>query len=108
MMGLMVSVGMVVDNSIVVLENIYTKRSEGKKGKAASLWGTSEVSLAITMATFTTIVVFLPLILMSDNVGFKFYMLRIGVPVMVSLLASLIVAMVLFRLLLQRLSVSVR
>jgi HAE1 family hydrophobic/amphiphilic exporter-1 len=94
MMGLMVSVGMVVDNSIVVLENIYTKRAEGKKGRDASLWGTSEVALAITMATFTTIVVFLPLILMNDEVGFKFYMLRIGLPVMVSLVASLIVAMI--------------
>jgi HAE1 family hydrophobic/amphiphilic exporter-1 len=94
MMGLMVSVGMVVDNSIVVLENIYTKRAEGKKDREASLWGTSEVALAITMATFTTIVVFLPMILMNDEIGFKFYLLRIGLPVMISLIASLVVAMI--------------
>ncbi len=61
MMGLMVSVGMVVDNSI---------------------------------ATLTTVVVFLPLILMNDNVGFRFYMLRIGLPVIISLLGSLLVAMI--------------
>ncbi|MCK4559385.1 MAG: efflux RND transporter permease subunit [Calditrichia bacterium] len=94
MMGLMVSVGMVVDNSIVVLENIYSKRAEGKDNKSSALWGSSEVALAVTMATLTTVVVFLPLILMNDNVGFRFYMLRIGLPVMISLIASLFVAMV--------------
>ena len=94
MMGLMVSVGMVVDNSIVVLENIYSKRSEGIDDKNAALWGSSEVALAVTMATLTTIVVFLPLILMNDRIGFRFYMMRIGLPVIISLIASLIVAMV--------------
>ena len=94
MVGLMISIGMVVDNSIVVLENIYRRRSEGMDRKKAAEVGASEVSLAITMATFTTIVVFLPLILMNENAGFKFYMLRIGLPVIFSLLASLFVAMV--------------
>ncbi|MFQ5603893.1 MAG: efflux RND transporter permease subunit [bacterium] len=94
MMGLMISVGMVVDNSIVVLENIYRKRSEGQKDRDASLRGTSEVALAVTLATLTTVVVFLPLILMNDNIGFQFYMLRIGLPVIVALVASLFVAMV--------------
>ncbi len=94
MMGMMISVGMVVDNSIVVLENIYRKRSKGADNITAAAQGTSEVSLAVTMATFTTIVVFLPMILMNGEAGFRFYMLRIGVPVMISLVASLIVAMV--------------
>ena len=94
MMGLMVSVGMVVDNSIVVLENIYSKRTRGLDDKKASLWGASDVALAVTMATLTTVVVFLPLILMNDNVGFRFYMLRIGMPVIIALLASLVVAMI--------------
>ena len=94
MMGLMISIGMVVDNSIVVLESIYSKRAEGKKDREAALHGTSEVSLAVTLATLTTVVVFLPLILMNDAAGFRFYMLRIGLPVMLSLVASLFVAMV--------------
>jgi len=94
MMGLMVSVGMVVDNSIVVLENIYSKRTVGLSNKEAGLWGASEVAMAVTMATLTTVVVFLPLILMSDNVGFRFYMLRIGLPVIGALLGSLLVAMI--------------
>ncbi len=94
MMGLMISVGMVVDNSIVVLENIYRKRFEGKSDRESSLQGTSEVALAVTLATLTTVVVFLPLILMNDDVGFRFFMLRIGLPVMLALIASLFVAMV--------------
>lgn len=94
MMGLMISIGMVVDNSIVVLENIYRKRAEGNSNRQAALWGTSEVSLAITLATFTTVVVFLPLILMNDEIGFQFYMLRIGLPVIIALIASLFVAMI--------------
>lgn len=94
MMGLMISIGMVVDNSIVVLENIYRKRAEGDSDHKASLFGASEVGMAVTLATLTTVVVFLPLILMNDNGGFRFYMLRIGLPVMVSLVASLFVAMV--------------
>ncbi len=94
MMGLMIAVGMVVDNSIVVLENIYRKRAEGLDTRQAALIGSSEVGLAVTLATLTTVIVFLPLILMNDEIGFKFYMLRIGLPVMVSLLASLLVAMI--------------
>lgn len=94
MMGLMISVGMVVDNSIVVLENIYRKRAEGRNDRNAALEGASEVALAVTLATLTTVVVFLPLILMNDDIGFRFYMLRIGLPVMVSLIASLLVAMI--------------
>lgn len=94
MMGLMISVGMVVDNSIVVLENIYRKRSEGSTDREAAIAGASEVALAVTLATLTTVVVFLPLILMSNDGGFRFYMLRIGLPVMVSLVASLFVAMI--------------
>ncbi len=94
MMGLMISIGMVVDNSIVVLENIYHKKTQGFDVKSAAAVGASEVSLAVTMATLTTVVVFLPLILMNDEVGFSFYMLRIGLPVIFSLLASLLVALV--------------
>lgn len=94
MMGLMISIGMVVDNSIVVLENIYRKRSLGYGDFEAAGQGASEVALAVSMATFTTVVVFLPLILMNDEVGFSFYMLRIGLPVIFSLLASLLVALV--------------
>ncbi len=94
MMGLMIAVGMLVDNSIVVLENIYSKRAEGLDDRKASLQGASEVALAVTLATSTTVVVFLPLILINDDVGFKFYMTRIGMPVIISLCISLFVALI--------------
>lgn len=93
MMGLMLSVGMVVDNAIVVVESIQSLRESGGDPKEAAIEGTAEVSLAVTVATLTTVVVFLPLMLISDNAGFSFYMTRIGMPVVISLLASLLVAL---------------
>ncbi|RMF56465.1 MAG: efflux RND transporter permease subunit [Calditrichaeota bacterium] len=99
MVGLMISVGMVVDNAIVVLENIYHRRTEGLTSRKASILGASEVNLAIVMATLTTIAVFVPMILIDDGgVGMTFYMQRIGLPVIFSLLASLFVALVLIPL----------
>jgi len=94
MMGLMVGVGMVVDNAIVILENIYRVRARGESPEAASIHGASEVGLAITMATMTTVVVFLPLILMSGDGGDTFFLTKIGIPVIVALLGSLFVALI--------------
>lgn len=94
MMGLMVGVGMVVDNAIVVVENIYRCRGEGAPARKAAIQGASEVSLAITMATLTTVVVFLPLMIMNGDVDLSFFLLRIGIPVIIALLASLFVALI--------------
>ncbi len=104
MMGLMLSLGLVVDNAIVIVENIYRKRQAGTAPRAAAIAGTGEVGLAVTMATLTTVVVFLPLILMSDDHYFSFWMLRIGMPVIVGLLASLFIALIFIPLAAQRLS----
>ena len=93
MMGLMLSLGLVVDNAIVIVENVFRKRQQGADALRASVDGAGEVGLAVTMATLTTVVVFLPLILMSDNQFFSFWMLRIGVPVIVGLIASLFIAL---------------
>ncbi|MEZ4474212.1 MAG: efflux RND transporter permease subunit, partial [bacterium] len=93
MMGLMLSVGMVVDNAIVVLENIDRRRRLGEEPTAAAIHGAREVSLAITLATLTTLVVFLPMILLGDNPAMGFYMGKIGFPVCYALLASLGVAL---------------
>ena len=94
MMGLMLSLGLVVDNAIVIVENIYRKRQEGIAPRPASIDGAGEVGLAVTMATLTTVVVFLPLILMSDEEMFSFWMLRIGLPVIAGLVASLLIALI--------------
>jgi HAE1 family hydrophobic/amphiphilic exporter-1 len=93
LVGLMLSVGMVVDNAIVVVENIARVRNEGADPIQASTQGSAEVALAVLMATSTTAVVFLPLILMSDSREFSFYMGKLGYPVTIALTASLLVAL---------------
>lgn len=104
MMGLLLSVGMVVDNSIVIVENICRHRQEGREAMVASIGGAGEVALAVVMSTLTSVVVFLPLMLMKAEGDFSFWMLRIGIPVIVSLLASLLIALVFVPLAAQRLS----
>ena len=104
MMGLLLAVGMVVDNAIVIVENIYRRRQEGMEASAASVNGAGEVGLAVVMSTCTNIIVFLPLMLMGGVGEMAFWMLRIGIPVMVSLVASLFIALVFVPLAAQRLS----
>jgi HAE1 family hydrophobic/amphiphilic exporter-1 len=104
MMGLLLSLGMVIDNSIVIVENIYRRQQEGFSATRASIVGTGEVGLAVVMATLTSVVVFLPLVLMSDGAEFSFWMVRIGIPVIASLLASLGIALVFVPLAAERLS----
>ena len=94
MMGLMVGMGMVVDNAIVIVENIYRMRAKGMGVDEASVAGASEVGMAISMATLTTVVVFMPLMFMTGDVGLTFELTRVGIPVVVSLLGSLFVALI--------------
>jgi len=63
MAGLILGIGMLIDNSIVILENIYKYREKGAKLKTASILGTSEMIVAITASTLTTICVFAPLVM---------------------------------------------
>lgn len=98
LMGLMISVGLVVDNAIVITESIFLARTQGFSPDRAAILGAGEVALAVTMATLTTVVVFLPLMLMNDDVGFAFYMQRIGMPVVVAILASLMIALLIIPL----------
>lgn len=98
MMGLMISIGMVVDNSIVITENIYRFNGLGYEPRRASLMGASEVGLAIIMATLTTVVVFVPLMVMTGESMISFYLTRIGVPVVLAISGSLLIALVLIPL----------
>ena len=93
MMGLLISIGLVVDNAIVMVENIHSKREMGLGPKEGALQGASEISLAITMSTMTTMVVFLPLLLMESGGEIRFYFHRIGIPVVSALAASLTIAL---------------
>lgn len=98
MMGLMISIGLVVDNSIVITENIYRLKGLGMATRPAAIFGASEVGLAITLATLTTIVVFLPLMIMGGNSIMSFYLTRIGAPVIFAILGSLLIALILIPL----------
>lgn len=93
LMGLMVCVGLVVDNSVVVVENIFRYRRAGETPERAAVVGAGEVARAIVMATLTTVIVFLPMILMSGGV-MSYMMARLGMPVIFALIASLFVALV--------------
>ncbi len=89
--GLALGVGMLVDNAVVVIENIYRNMETGKNRKDAASTGASQVGMAIIASTFTTVAVFLPMSLSSGVAG----QLSRGLSLTVSfsLLASLIVAL---------------
>jgi HAE1 family hydrophobic/amphiphilic exporter-1 len=91
MSGLAIGIGMLVDNSIVVIENIYRLRSEGVPVKEAAVQGVKEVAGAITASTLTTVCVFVP-ILFVQGLTRQIFMDMV-LTVTYSLLASLIVAM---------------
>ncbi|MCD4657943.1 MAG: efflux RND transporter permease subunit [Planctomycetes bacterium] len=94
LMGFTLAVGMLVDNAVVVTESIARYKEEKFEAKSAAILGAGEVMLAITLATLTTVIVFMPLILIGDNKGFTFYMGNIGIPLCLSLFASLLIAAV--------------
>lgn len=89
--GLVLGIGMMVDNSIVVLENIYYYRNNGYGKYSSAINGTSTVALAISASTLTTIAVFLPFLYVEGQTGQMFRDLCITVTV--SMIASLAVAL---------------
>ena len=91
--GLALGIGLLVDNSIVVLENIFRHREQGAERKEAVLRGTWEVAGAITASTMTTLVVFLPLLFVPGSAGIIFK--QLAWVVFFSLATSLIVALTL-------------
>jgi len=89
--GLALGVGMLVDNAIVVIENIYRHLEEGKEREKAAKVGASEVGMAITASTLTTIAVFFPMVFARGIVGKLTRGLALAIAF--SLLASLFVAL---------------
>lgn len=91
--GLSFAVGMVVDNSIVVLENIFRHRQSGKDNKEAANDGAQEVWGAVLASTLTTMAVFIPILFMEEEVGqiFRDIALAISASVALSLLVSITV-----------------
>ncbi len=90
LMGLSTAVGVLVSNSVVVLENIFRQKSNGLNRKDAASVGTSEVVVAVVASTATNIAVFLPVASMSSMVGqfFKEFALTVTFATLFSLLIS--------------------
>lgn len=91
MSGLALGVGMLVDNSIVVIENIFRSRREGMSAKDAAIQGAKEVSAAIISSTLTTVIVFVPIVFIEGITRQLFT--DMALTIAYSLLASLVVAL---------------
>ena len=101
LMGLALGIGMLVDNGIVVLENIFRHRSEGESDtRKAAIAGSEEITVVIIAGTLTTLVVFLPVLFV--NVQTKLLYGGVGITVALSLVASLFVALTVVPLLSSR------
>lgn len=92
LIGMALAIGMLVDNSVVVLENIYRLAGQGKDPESAVKQGTTEVWRSIFASTLTTVIVFLPFIF-SANFLIKMIIKNIGVSIISTLLVSLSVAL---------------
>lgn len=89
--GLALGIGMLVDNSIVVIENIYRMRKEGLSAKEAAIKGTGEVAGAIMASTLTTVCVFLPIVF-TEGITRQLFV-DMGLTIAYSLFASLLIAL---------------
>jgi len=95
LMGLMLALGMLVDNSIVVIESIFRHHEDlGEDAKTSAIQGTSEVAMPIIASTATTICVFVPLIFMGATAGrFSRFMTDVGTTICIVMVASLLIAL---------------
>ncbi len=89
--GLALGIGMLVDNSIVVIENIYRMRNEGLSARKAAVEGAKQVSGAITASTLTTVCVFAPIVF-TEGITRQLFV-DMGLTIAYSLLASLVIAL---------------
>jgi HAE1 family hydrophobic/amphiphilic exporter-1 len=98
--GLALGIGMLVDNAIVVLENIYRLRESGQDPETAAINGSQEVTAAVIASTLTTLAVFLPLIFVRGMSGIMFR--QLSYVVSFSLGCSLVAALTLVPMLASR------
>ncbi|MDH3214750.1 MAG: efflux RND transporter permease subunit, partial [Candidatus Krumholzibacteria bacterium] len=91
LLGLIVGIGMLVDNAVVVMENIFRHRELGYDRQTASRLGAREVSTAVIAATLTSVIVFLPLIFNKPS-EMNIYLKELGTTVCLTLLASLFIS----------------
>ncbi len=97
LLGLIVGIGMLVDNAVVVMENINRYQEKGVDPRAAALLGSREVSVAVITATITSIIVFLP-IFFSERNEMNVMLIELGATVCFTLIASLFISQTLIPL----------
>lgn len=98
LMGMMLAIGMLVDNSVVVTENIFRKRHEIADPVEATKTAVHEVSLAIIAGTLTSVIVFAPIVFGAQN-SITLYLTHVAFTIIVALLASLLIAQTLIPML---------
>jgi multidrug efflux pump subunit AcrB/ABC-type multidrug transport system ATPase subunit len=98
LVGMALAIGMLVDNSVVVLENVYRHASKGELPDIAVTHGTTEVWRSIVASTLTTVTVFLPFVF-SENYLIRILGTNIGVSIISTLLVSMMVALMLIPML---------
>lgn len=92
MMGMMLAIGMLVDNAVVVTESIFRHRQlRPQDPVGATLTGVSEVGVAVLAGTAATVIVFLPIVF-GEKTQISILMSHVGVPIVVAMVASLLVA----------------
>ncbi|KFZ38825.1 acriflavin resistance protein [Shewanella mangrovi] len=101
MMGLLLAVGMLIDNAVVVSESVLQEQQKADHGDETVLLGVNKVSLAVMAGTLTTAIVFLPNIF-GVKVELTVFLEHVAVAICISLAASLLVAKTLIPLLLSR------
>jgi len=105
MMGLMLAVGMLVDNAVVVTESIFRERANDRaNAHAATIKGVKEVGLAVIAGTATTVIVFAPMIV-GTKTDIMVFLTHVAVTIIVALLASLLIAQTLVPMLAARVAV---
>jgi HAE1 family hydrophobic/amphiphilic exporter-1 len=94
--GLILGLGMTVDSSIVILENIFRYRERGAKLHAAAILGTKEMIVSITASVLTTVCVFVPMVLLRSNLEMLGEIITpMAATIIISLLSSLVVSVTL-------------
>ncbi|MCO4782120.1 MAG: efflux RND transporter permease subunit [Candidatus Cloacimonetes bacterium] len=93
MLGISLSIGLVIDNTIVVIENVFRYKAEGKSAWDAAYYGTKEVFFSVLAGTITTVSVFLPVAFMDNMIGR--YLYSYGMTIVVAIIISFIVSITL-------------
>ena len=108
MMGLMLAVGMLVDNAVVITESVFRHRADDPdQPHTATVKGVREVGLAVIAGTMTTIIVFAPIIFGADT-DITIFLTHVAITIIVALLASLLIAQTLVPMLAARIAIPPR